>query len=161
MDRSSTVTRSSVGRTVPMTASRSSVERIIRMTFMSWRCSPGSTPAGNPASTVASSGSRGGSGDVIVGSSSTEVGNDLGPHELDRLHDGLVGDLVRIDEAQQEVDPGFLVELDRLDAVLGCAEHTGVGLDEVLEREEIESPLVIDLLHVRGVGVRAQVLVAL
>src|ERR1019366_205271 len=126
MELSATTTRSSVGRLPPMAPSRSSVERSMRMTFTSWRFPPGSTPLGNPARTWASSGSRGGSVWVIVGGSVTEVGDDLGPHELDGLHDGFVGDLVRVHQTQKEVDAGLFVELHRLDAVLGGPQNTRV-----------------------------------
>ena len=64
---------------------------------------------------------------------SAELGDDFGAHELDGLHDGLVGDLVGVHEAQQEIDTGVDVLLAHLDAVVRRAEHTRAGLREVLE----------------------------
>src|SRR5580692_12993791 len=65
-----------------------------------------------------------------------EVRDDLGPHQLDRLHDRLVGNLVRVHQAEQEVDARRLVLAARLDAFFGGAEHARVRVRQVLEAEQ-------------------------
>ena len=61
--------------------------------------------------------------------------DDVLAHEVDGLHDLLVADLVRVHEAEQQVDAGGLVALARVDALVGRAEHARAGVDEVLEAE--------------------------
>src|SRR5262245_47028930 len=51
-----------------------------------------------------------------------ERGDDVRAHEVDGLHHLVVRDLVRVDQAQQQVDARSLVTLARLDALVSGAE---------------------------------------
>ena len=82
-------------------------------------------------------------------------------HEVDGLHHGLVPDLVRVHETQQEVDARGLVALARVEALLGRSEHARAGVDEVFERQEVEGAVVGVRPHGRGVVVVAELLLAL
>src|SRR5580658_5118577 len=92
-------------------------------------------------------------GRVVAIGVSVKGRDDLGAHELDGLHDGLVADLVGVDQAQQEVDAGGLVLATGGEALLGRAQHTGVGVHQVLKIQQVEQARVVGLLHVGGVGV--------
>ena len=83
---------------------------------------PPRSPDGSPHApqTARWRGARSGAGSVREGR------DHLGAHQLDGLHDRLVGHLVGVDQAEQEVDPGRLVLAAGLDALLGRPEHAGV-----------------------------------
>ena len=69
--------------------------------------------------------------------------------------------LVRVHEAEQQVDAGRLVALARVEALVGRAEHARAGVDEVLEAEQVERAVVGVRAHVGGVAVVAERLLAL
>src|SRR5262249_45712349 len=64
---------------------------------------------------------------------SAEARNDVLAHQVDRLHPGLVPDLVRVHETEEEVDSCGLITLARVEALLRSAEHTRTRIDEVFE----------------------------
>jgi len=72
--------------------------------------------------------------------------------ELDRAHDLLVRDLVRVHEAQQQVAAGGLVALRQLDAPIRVADHRRPALAQVLEVEVVERAVLVELGHVLGLN---------
>src|SRR5580692_2646360 len=96
---------------------RSTTSRMARSSRSCWR-----------SLTVPQLGSRG-------EGESAEVGDDLLAHQLDRLHHRVVGHLVGVDEAQEQVNPRRLVLPARVQALIRGPQHAGVVADEVVERE--------------------------
>src|SRR5262249_286815 len=66
---------------------------------------------------------------------SAEVRDHLLAHELDGLHHLLVGDLVGVHQAQQQIDAGLLVLLAHGDALVRRAEQARPRVDEVVEAQ--------------------------
>jgi hypothetical protein len=75
---------------------------------------------------------------LLRATSSGELRDHALAEELDRAHDLVVRDLVRVHETEQQVATGRLVALGDLDAPVGVADHRRPALAQVLEVEVVE-----------------------
>src|SRR3954451_2780006 len=65
-----------------------------------------------------------------------ELGDHVLAEQLDRVHHGGVGDLVRIEQAEQQVAIGRVVAASDLEAALGPTDDARAGRLQVVEGEE-------------------------
>ena len=92
---------------------------------------------------------------------SLELGQHVLPHELDGLHDLLVGNLVGVDQAEEEIGAGGFIRLQMLDDFVGVAGDTTVRLAEVLEGQQLVRPRLDELVNLAEPIVRAEPLLLL
>src|SRR5256885_16442286 len=89
-----------------------------------------------------------------------EFRDDVLAEQFDRVHHIFVRNLVRVQEAEQQLAAHRFVPLADLDAPVGTANYAGAAVVEVVHREEVEESRLLALARFSCVLVVAGVLAA-
>src|SRR5215475_5735398 len=89
-----------------------------------------------------------------------EFRNDVRTEQLDRAHHVFMRNVVRVEQAEQELAADGFVPLADLDATIRVADHARAGVVEVVHGQVVEEAGFVALQRLARVGVVAEILAA-